>query len=335
MSLEVHGLTVRFGGADSAEATTAVDDVSLTVPEGEVLGLVGPSGCGKSTLLRAIAGLVVPDAGTIAWAGSSLVDVPVERRGIGFMFQAHALFNHRTVAENVAFGLKMAGVARAERDERVDELLELVGLGGFGRRSVEQLSGGEAQRVALARALAPRPRLLLLDEPLAALDRARRDQLNRDLTELLRELGQTAIHVTHDQHEAFAAATQIAVMHRGRIMRAGTATEVWRDPRSRFVASFIGHETIIERGGQHFAVRADALTITPATTRPLVDDVAGREPVLVATVLACAFQGDRFQVEVEVEATSMRFTGFCAEPLALGDQALVAIDAARLAPLTD
>jgi len=323
VTLEVSGLSVRFGD------TTAVDDVSLRVPKGEVLGLVGPSGCGKSTLLRAVAGLVRADAGTISWAGSDLGALPVEQRGIGFMFQAHALFNHRTVFENVAFGLKMQGIAKPERVERVDELLELVGLSDFGDRSVEQLSGGEAQRVALARALAPRPRLLLLDEPLAALDRARREQLNRDLTNLLLELGQTAIHVTHDQHEAFAAADQIAVMNEGRIMRAGTASEVWRDPRSTFVASFIGHDTIIERDGRRFAVRADAVTIVAVNVPTPAD-----KPATPGVVVSCAFQGDRFQVDVEAD-NGAHFRGFVNDRLDVGTRVAVVIDVSRLAPLDD
>ena len=200
MGLAVSGLTVRYGTA------VAVADASFELATGSVLGLVGPSGCGKSTLLRSIAGLVEASAGDLAWDGSPLRGVPPHQRGFGLMFQDHALFNHRSVAENIAFGLKMQGASAAAQHVRVEELLSLVGLESFGDRSVESLSGGEAQRVALARALAPQPKLLLLDEPLASLDRARRVELNAELGRLLTELNQTAIYVTHDQDEAFSVA---------------------------------------------------------------------------------------------------------------------------------
>ena len=205
MSLQLRDVSVDYG------ATRAVDSVSVVVEPGTVLALVGPSGCGKSSLLRAIAGLVPLAAGTVSWNGTDLTSTPTEQRDLGFMFQDHALFTHRNVADNVAFGLRMQGVPAPARTARVDELLALVGLDGFGSRSVEGLSGGEAQRVALARALAPRPRILLLDEPLASLDRARRDELNDELASLLRDLDQTAIYVTHDQDEAFAIADEVGV----------------------------------------------------------------------------------------------------------------------------
>src|SRR5690606_35721785 len=222
--LQVQGVTVRFG------ATVAVDDVSLEVAPGEVVALVGPSGCGKSTLLRAIAGLEVPDAGTVRWDGTDLTRTPANERGFGWMFQDHALFAHRDVGDNVAFGLKMQRVDRAARAARVHALLELVGLSGYERRSIDTLSGGEAQRVALARALAPSPRLLMLDEPLGSLDRALRDRLALDLRRVLRELHQAAIHVTHDQEEAYAVADRLVVMREGRLVRDGPAVDVWRDP---------------------------------------------------------------------------------------------------------
>ena len=196
MTLELRGIELARGGK------TILDGVSLTVADGEIVCLTGPSGSGKTTLLRVIAGLAAPDAGTVVFAGANLRDVPVHRREFGLVFQDHALFPHRDVAANVAFGLRMQGVRRRELASRVAAQLELVGLADAGRRDVTTLSGGEQQRVALARALAPRPRLLLLDEPLASLDRELRDRLALDLRRILREVGISAIHVTHDLAEA-------------------------------------------------------------------------------------------------------------------------------------
>jgi thiamine transport system ATP-binding protein len=232
--LAVTGLTVRYG------ALTAVSEVDLRVADGEVLALLGPSGCGKSTLLRAVAGLEPPAAGSVAWDGRPLDGVPVHRRGFGLMFQDGQLFPHRDVAGNVAFGLRMRQVSAADRRTRVAELLELVGLAGYERRRVTELSGGEQQRVALARALAPRPRLLLLDEPLSALDRALREQLAMDLAGMLRIAGATALVVTHDHDEAFTLADRVAVMRAGRIVRTGPPDEVWRAPVDEETARFLG-----------------------------------------------------------------------------------------------
>lgn len=313
--LTIDALTVRYG------STTAVDELTLQVARGGLLALVGPSGCGKSTVLRAVAGLIAPDAGRVLWNGDDLTGVPTHRRDIGLMFQNHALFGHRSVADNVGFGLKMAGVPAADRVRRVDELLDLVGLGGFGGRNVESLSGGEAQRVALARALAPEPKILLLDEPLASLDRARRTELNTELARILHELGQTALYVTHDQHEAFAIADQVGVMDQGRLLRLGTPTEVWRDPRSERVARFVGHETIVDRGGRRFAVRIDAVRLAQA----------GEASTLAGPVRSCAFQGDRHELVVEIDAGSWRV--FSPDPVAPGTVVGLQLDDSRLAPL--
>ena len=201
--LEADGVTVRFGDR------VVLDEVGLTVGAGEVVGLLGPSGSGKSTLLRVIAGLLVPDHGRVAWDGEDLRTVPTHRRRFGLVFQDHQLFPHRDVARNVAFGLSVAGRPQAEIRRRVAELLDLVGLPGFERRGVASLSGGEAQRVALARALAPSPRLLLLDEPLGALDRELHDRLALDLRRLLKELGIAGLHVTHDRDEAGTVADRV------------------------------------------------------------------------------------------------------------------------------
>jgi len=233
--LSMRGATVRYG------AVTAVDAVDLDVPDGCVLALLGPSGCGKSTLLRAIAGLEPLTAGTVGWDGVDLARIPVHRRGFGLMFQDGVLFPHRTVAGNVAYGLRGQANARS----RVSELLDLVGLAGYGLRRVATLSGGEAQRVALARALAPRPRLLLLDEPLAALDRALREQLLVDLRTVLTTTGTTSIFVTHDQGEAFAVADRVAVMRAGRIVQTGEPRAVWTHPVDEWTARFLGCSSVI------------------------------------------------------------------------------------------
>ena len=209
--LEVDGVTVRFGDR------VVLDEVGLTVGSGEVVGLLGPSGSGKSTLLRVIAGLLVPDHGRVAWDGEDLRTVPTHRRRFGLVFQDHQLFPHRDVARNVGFGLSVSGKPQAEIRRRVTELLDLVGLPGFERRGVASLSGGEAQRVALARALAPSPRLLLLDEPLGALDRELHDRLALDLRRLLKELGIAGLHVTHDRDEAATVADRVVSLeHLGR-----------------------------------------------------------------------------------------------------------------------
>jgi thiamine transport system ATP-binding protein len=237
--LAVRGLTVRYG------SVAAVAEVDLEVPDGQVLALLGPSGCGKSTLLRAVAGLEPAAAGTVCWDGTDLARIPVHRRGFGLMFQDGVLFPHRTVAGNVVYGLRGPGWSPPARDRRVAELLELVGLAGYGARRVSTLSGGEAQRVALARALAPRPRLLLLDEPLAALDRALRERLLADLRLALSVTGTTAIFVTHDQQEAFAVADRLAVMRAGRIAQSGDPRAVWSRPVDDWVARFLGCTTVL------------------------------------------------------------------------------------------
>ena len=249
MGLQVRDLTVHYG------RKAAVSDVDLDVADGEVLALLGPSGCGKSTLLRAVAGLEPAGVGTVGWDGADLAGTPVHRRGFGLVFQDGQLFPHRDVAGNVAFGLRMHGVPAARRRERVDELLDLVGLGGYQDRRVTQLSGGEQQRVALARALAPRPRLLLLDEPLSALDRALREQLALDLARVLRAAESTALVVTHDHDEAFTLADRVAVMRAGRISQVGTPAQVWRAPADEDTAAFLGCGLILDASVHNGVVR--------------------------------------------------------------------------------
>ncbi|QFG69712.1 ABC transporter ATP-binding protein [Ornithinimicrobium pratense] len=238
--LELEDVTVRF------DETTAVDDVSLDLEEGQVLAVLGPSGCGKSTLLRAVAGLERLDSGRITWHGRDLAGVPTHRRGFALMFQDGQLFAHASVADNIAYSLRLRGVARAARTSRVGELLELVGLPGYADRRTTTLSGGEQQRVALARALAAEPALLLLDEPLSALDRSLRERLAGDLREILTTTGTTAVMVTHDHDEAFTVADRMAVMLAGRVAQEGDTAQVWHSPVSREVAEFIGYETVLE-----------------------------------------------------------------------------------------
>ncbi|MER7047781.1 ABC transporter ATP-binding protein [Streptomyces jumonjinensis] len=237
--LSLDGVTVRFG------ARAALDAVDLDVAEQETVCVLGPSGSGKSTLLRVVAGLQHADSGRVLLSGRDQSDVPVHRRGVGLMFQDHQLFPQRDAGGNVAFGLRMRGVGRVERDRRVAELLELVGLPGAGRRAVASLSGGEQQRVALARALAPEPRLLMLDEPLGQLDRGLRERLVVELRELFGRLGTTVLAVTHDQGEAFALADRVVVMREGRIAQTGTPLEVWQRPADEFVARFLGFDNVV------------------------------------------------------------------------------------------
>ena len=228
-------------------------DLSLTADEGEIVCLLGPSGCGKSTLLRIVAGLEMPDAGQVAFDGQDLAGVPPHRRHFGLMFQDYALFPHKDVAGNVAFGLRMARLPASEINARVREMLALVGLSGTEQRRVTELSGGEQQRVALARSLAPGPRLLMFDEPLGALDRALREQLMNDLRAILKQVCVTALYVTHDQEEAFAIGDRVAIMRArpdlgegGRIEQIGTPQEVYRQPANATVARFLGFQNLID-----------------------------------------------------------------------------------------
>ncbi|MFE9451100.1 ABC transporter ATP-binding protein [Streptomyces sp. NPDC006739] len=239
MLLGLERATVRFGGR------AVLDAVDLEVAEHEVVCVLGPSGSGKSTLLRAVAGLQPLDGGRVLLDGCDQGGVPAHRRGVGLMFQDHQLFPQRDVGANVAFGPRVRGVPKGQRDAEVGELLELVGLPGAARRAVAGLSGGEQQRVALARALAPRPRLLMLDEPLGQLDRSLRERLVVELRELFGRLGTTVLAVTHDQGEAFALADRVVVMRDGRIAQSGTPLEVWQRPADEFVARFLGFDNVV------------------------------------------------------------------------------------------
>ena len=331
--LRVSGATVKFG------RVTALDRIDLEVATGEVVAILGPSGCGKSTLLRAVAGLQPLDAGEVRWDGEDLAGVPVHRRDFGLMFQEHALFSHRDVAANVAFGLRMQKIDVPIRRQRVREVLAMVGLAGFEERQIATLSGGEAQRVALARSLAPEPRLLMLDEPLGSLDRPRRDELTDELRSLLRRIGVTVLHVTHDHDEAFAVADRVAVMQSGRIARIGSPAEIWHDPRRAGVARFLGHANVV--------VVAEDGTVPwgrlPSPAGPVVlradafgradDPSPGGDAVVTGTVADVRFRGDRFELTLRTDPGDFELVVRDPHPAAVGDRLTYTVDPAKITAL--
>lgn len=270
VGLQVDAVTVRFPGQEHP----ALADVSLTHERGRVMALLGPSGCGKSTLLRAVAGLQPTDAGTIRFAGQDLTNVPTHRRDFALMFQDGQLFGHLTVEQNVMYGMHRRGIRGRQACQRALELLELVGMAGFEKRLPATLSGGQQQRVALARALAPKPRLLLLDEPLSALDRAMRERLASDLRDVLTSEGASALFVTHDHSEALAIADDIALMDAGGIVQTGEIRQVWQHPANAQVARFLGLTNTLDAqlsarlglSGAVHATRPDGLVAATAQT---------------------------------------------------------------------
>ncbi len=315
-NVEVEGLTVRYGPA------TALDRLDLSIAAGEMFVLLGGSGSGKTTLLRALGGFIQPSAGRIVLGGQDITRLPPHRRPVNTTFQSYALFPHMNVADNVAFGLRRQGVPRAEIASRVSALLDLVRLGEFAGRRPDALSGGQRQRVALARALAPRPRLLLLDEPMSALDRGLREQTRRELLRIQRETGTTFVLVTHDQDEALAMATRIGLLHAGRLAQVGTPANIYERPASRYVAAFMGAANIlpgrvrdagppamleldgigpVKAGGPapspagatvHVALRPERLRIAPGAAAG-VNSAAG-------TVADSAYRGDAMDHEVRL-----------------------------------
>ena len=293
MSIALEGVTKRYAG----QAT--VDGVSLEVQKGELFVLLGASGSGKSTVLRLIAGLIAPDDGVIRLDGRDLTNVPVQERGVGFVFQNYSIFRHMTVAENIEFGLRIRGARRAKRAERRDELLDLVGLGGLGGRYENQMSGGQLQRVALARALAYEPRLLLLDEPFGALDVKIRAQLRQSLKDIQRSLGVTTILVTHDQEEAFELGMRIGVMDRGRLLEVGTPSDLYAKPRSLYAAQFLGAGTVLVGQCTRDQVQLGALSL------PIPADVPHEE-------------GDRVRVLIRPEQVSLTASEPAAQAANLG-----------------
>ncbi|HHY56000.1 MAG TPA: ABC transporter ATP-binding protein [Chloroflexi bacterium] len=311
--LEIVDLHKRF-----APDKPVLQGVSLALAREEILCLLGPSGCGKSTLLRVIAGLETPDRGEVRLNGVAINGLPAHRRGIGLMFQDYALFPHLDVAGNVGYGLRMQGMAAAERRARVDAMLALVNLQGYARRAVDELSGGEQQRVALARTLAPNPALLLLDEPVANLDRLLREELVQELRHILKTLHVTAIFVTHDQEEAFALADRIAVMQAGRIIQVDAPPQLYRRPANTFVAGFLGFRNLLPitatPGERQVCTAAGAFILPAAPPGPLapgarllippdaaVLDVQSPGPTYVSfsgRVTATTFRGSVFQLQV-------------------------------------
>lgn len=300
--LEVSDVTIRFDGAP------ALDGADLTVEDRSIHVLMGPSGSGKSTMLRAIAGLEHPDEGEITWNGRSVLGVPVHKRGFGLMFQDYALFPHRNVAGNVAFGLRMQGVASSVASERVERVLELVGLPGHGDRSVGTLSGGERQRVALARTLAPDPRLVLLDEPLGALDRSLREHLLIEMRSIFNQVDATVLYVTHDREEAFTIADRVAIISDGRIVADDTPEGLWHRPPDGWTARFIGLENLCTSS------RLVELGVHPpsevATTGVIPPEAIALSPTgaHVAAVAGSHFRGGAYRIELDLGAGSTLVT---------------------------
>ncbi|NLE45957.1 MAG: ABC transporter ATP-binding protein [Chloroflexi bacterium] len=303
-----------------------LDDITFAVERGEIMCLLGPSGCGKTTLLRLIAGLERPEHGRLVLAGRDVTDVPTHLRGLGLMFQEYALFPHQDVFGNVAFGLRMHGLSGAALRARVDDVLELVGLAGFEKRDVAQLSGGERQRVALARSLAPEPALLMLDEPLGALDRAMRERLLDELPGILQRAGVTAITVTHDQEEAFAIADRLVLMNAGCIVQSGRPEAVYRHPASNWVAHFLGLTNVLDAHlleGQRVETSVGTLVLRPDAALELLSEGevsllirpeaarigCGAVNAVEGTVLERSFRGEYYRVRMRhVSDVELTFT---------------------------
>lgn len=339
--LQITDLDVAYDGA------LAVRGVSLDLPQGQILAVLGPSGSGKSTLLRAVAGLEPVAAGRIAWAGDDLAGVPTHMRGFALMFQDGQLFGHLTVARNVAYPLRLRRTDVRRREARVSarvhELLELVGLAGHGERLPSTLSGGERQRVALARALAVEPRLLLLDEPLSALDTGLRERLVGDLARILREAGTTALMVTHDQEEAFEIADRLAVLRDGRLVQEGDIAAVWRAPADPETALFLGYARVL--AGEPARRLAEAAQLPPgpmaapdliAVRRSALGVSAQPVPPLTGTVIAVRATPELVRLVVDVDGIGeldaiAPLDATATIGLAIGRRIGLAVDHARLA----
>ena len=326
----------------SYEGQPLLRGVSFSVDENETVCLLGPSGSGKSTLLRIIAGLEEPEGGDVRWKGVSLADIPTHKRRFGLMFQDYALFPHRNVADNIAFGLKMQNLPDEEINTRVVTALQTIGMTGFAERKVTELSGGEQQRVALARALAPNPRLLMLDEPLGALDRTLREGLSQELRRILHEFKIPAIYVTHDQEEAFAIADRLLLLHQGTIIQSGRPHEFYHHPRNVWVARFFGLGNLIEGtvtarsplqvetplGTIHASCDGSAPNIGQHTTlllRPSQARQNSTEPVnqFTGKVLDQVFQGEKYQISLYINDLLPEFKILRPEPVTIGGPLLV------------
>ncbi len=324
--LKIDGVQKSF-----APGKSAVNGVGFSVAEGEILCLLGPSGCGKTTLLRIIAGLETPDAGEIIFGGEKMTRTLPHQRGFGMMFQDFALFPHQSVFENIAFGLKMRGDSASTIAARVNDMLNLVDLAGFENRDISKLSGGEQQRVALARSLAPSPQLLMLDEPLGALDRTLRERLMLDLREILKRVGVTAIYVTHDQTEAFAIADRVAVMNAGRIEQIAAPQEIYSRPATPFVAKFLGFQNLVTGTvTASDSVQTAIGALKCASTLPAIGETVtllikpnaatfGTHGDFSARVTAISFRGKFYQVWVESAGMRLMFELSDAGHLRIGD----------------
>jgi putative spermidine/putrescine transport system ATP-binding protein len=315
-----HGASVRIVncGKTFDDGTRALEPATLDIARGETLVLLGPSGCGKTTMLRIIAGLELPDdGGKVLFDGKDMTLIPIERRNVGMVFQSYALFPNMSVADNIGYGLKIRGVAGKERASRVAELVALTNITGLENRRIDQLSGGQRQRVALARAVAIRPGILLLDEPLTALDAALRGHLRGELNRLLRALGITAIYVTHDQAEAMELGDRVVVMRKGAIAQIGSPREIYFEPRNRFVAEFIGAANIIE------APLADGHLMLPG----------GRQPVDSTASLQAAVAMIRPETVAIVEAGTAPLTGIIDSVSFVGDRQRLVVSGASPKPL--
>jgi ABC-type Fe3+/spermidine/putrescine transport system ATPase subunit len=305
--MTMEGLGIR-SIEKSFGANQVLKGISFHQEKGEILGVLGPSGSGKTTLLEIIAGLVQPDSGDCTWDGKSFLHIPPHQRNFGLMFQEYVLFPHKDVAENISFGLRMAEESREDIKSRVAEVLDLVGLPGFGGRDVATLSGGEQQRVALARSLAPEPRLVMLDEPLGALDRTIRERLIEDLRGILKDANQTALYVTHDQEEAFTIADRVVILGEGKTVQLGTPQEIYYQPQSPYIARFLGLTNLIE--GKADTSGSETRLISNLGTWPYHGRGKGEGLILLRPdqVSLGKGKGSRYE-EISGILTSSSFTG--------------------------
>ena len=344
--LRIENLSKRFG------ATLAVDDVTLHIAHGEFFSLLGPSGCGKTTLLRMIGGFTLPDAGTIALDGEDVTDRPPNKRATNMVFQSYAIFPHLNVRDNIAYGLRTERLSGAERDKRVVEALAMIKLETYGERRAHQLSGGERQRVALARALVKRPKVLLLDEPLGALDKRLREAMQIELRQIQREVGITFVFVTHDQEEALSMSDRIAVMEAGRVLQVADPKTLYEQPSSRAVADFIGTANFLP--GHVVVAASTSVTVETALGRmdlPRRANLSAGARVIVAIrpekltlsrevtpasgrVVAVSYLGDRSQFQVSVNGATVIVAAQNGAAFAIGEAVQVAwaADAVMLFP---
>lgn len=353
MLLALRNLTKLYG------KTVAVSNFSIEVKQGEFYGLLGPSGCGKTTVLRMIAGLILPDEGTIEFDNQEITHLPSEQRGFGMVFQNYALFPHMNIFENVAFGLRARHLPKDKIAERVSEALSLVNLGGYERRRVDELSGGQQQRVAIARAIAIQPMLLLFDEPLSNLDAALREKTRKELRDLILRLGLTGIYVTHDQEEAFALCDRISVMNDGALLQTGTPRELYERPGQIGVASFIGRNNLFEAKqlkeedgsclvqtlkGNHQLKIARGQSSKEANGNPLILAIrpehlritrqgSGEENLLAAQVKEINYSGATITLKLDAAGLGLELLAIDADCFAVGDTCFVEMPRDRIIPL--